>query len=114
MNERFGPTVGEKREAPTLGQAERLVYLETLLKLRSGTEDDIRYQLHQRTASTVLTTEQFHASVAVLLIHSCSPIAKWRADFDKFCITIWAEAISTDAYKAPNLIRPAFFCLVPR
>jgi len=109
VNEPFGPTVGEKRAAPSLGQAERLAYLENLLKVRSSIDDDIRYQLLHRTASAVLTAEQFHASTAVLLIHSFSPTAKWRPDFEKFCATMRAEPISTDVYKAPDFISPALF-----
>ena len=109
VNEPFGPMVGEKRAQATAGQEKRLAHLESLLGVPDAFADDVRYQLLHRTASAVLTAQQFHAATAVLLIHSFSSIAKWRNDFDAFCVAMGAESVSTNVYRVSRFTNPALF-----
>ena len=109
VNEPFGPTVGEKRVKASPGQAERLAYLETVLDVSVSFSDHVRYQLLHRTASAVLTAQQFHAATAVLLIHSFSSTAKWRDDFETFCLAMGAESISPNVRRVPHFSNPALY-----
>lgn len=111
VNEPFGPTVGEKRAQTSLGQERRLKYLESLLGLPDNLDEDVRYQLLHRTASALLTARQFHAATAVLLIHSFSPISKWRDDFEAFCSAMGAESVSANVRRVSRFDRPALFLI---
>ena len=81
VDETFGPTVGEKREGASAGQAERLTYLHEVLQLSPPVPDSIRYQLLHRTASALIVAEQYSAVAAVMLVHSFSAE---RAGFEEF------------------------------
>jgi hypothetical protein len=96
VDEEFGPTLGDKRVAPSDGQSARLKYLHEVLQLERALPDSIRYQLLHRTASAILTARMFHAHVAVMVVQSFSPVGRWREDFDMFCLTLGA-AQSSDA-----------------
>ena len=109
INEPFGPTVGEKRARATPGQAHRLAYLESLLDVSNAFAGNVRYQLLHRTASAVLTARQFHAATAILLIHSFSSTAKWRDDFEAFCVAIGADFVSPNVYRVSRFSSPALF-----
>lgn len=109
VNEPFGPTVGEKRAQASPGQEKRLAYLESLLDVSATFADHVRYQLLHRTASALLTARQFHATAAVLLIHSFSPTSKWRDDFEAFCVAMSAESESPDVYRVSRFSNPALF-----
>ncbi len=84
VDEPFGPTVGEKRAAPSDGVDERIRFLHERLGLSQPVPDAIRYQLLHRTVSALLTAEHFGARLAVMLIHSFSPTDKWFDDFSAF------------------------------
>lgn len=92
VDEDFGPTVGEKRTGASVGQRKRISYLENLL---GGTSfaDGIRYQLLHRTASALLTAQEFHATTAVMLIHSFGTRPETKADFLAFCDGLQAEEL---------------------
>lgn len=109
VNEPFGPTVREKRAQATAGQEKRLAYLESLLGVPDTFGDDVRYQLLHRTASAILTAQQFHAATAVLLIHSFSPTAKWRDDFEAFCVAMGAETVSPNVCRVSRFSSPTLF-----
>lgn len=109
VNEAFGPTVGEKREGASAGQMERLRHLEALLQVDQPFGDGIRYQLLHRCASAILTARQFHAATAVLLVHSFSPIARWRDDFESFCHAMHAQQVSADVWRVERFAAPALF-----
>lgn len=109
VNEPFGPTVGEKRVQATPGQEQRLAYLELLLGVPDAFANHVRYQLLHRTASAVLTARQFHAATAVLLIHSFSSTAKWRDDFDAFCVAMGGESVSSNVYRVARFSNPTLF-----
>lgn len=109
VDEEFGPLVGEKRLGASKGQLERLEYLERVLKVPSGFEDSVRYQLLHRTASALITAQQFHADTAVMLVHSFSPMARWREDFDSFATALGATPVSANVYQLANFSSPSLF-----
>jgi hypothetical protein len=109
VDEPFGPTVGEKRLGASKGQLERLEYLERLLKIPSSFEDGVRYQLLHRSASALITAQQFHAANAVMLVHSFSPISRWREDFDTFARAVGATPVSANVYQLENFSDPSLF-----
>lgn len=99
VDEPFGPTLGEKKLDVSPGQLERVEYLERKLGCTAPMDDNIRYQLLHRTVSALLTAEAFHADTAVMLVHSFSPMSKWRDDFEAFAGTLGSSRISDDLYE---------------
>ena len=84
VNEPFGPLVSEWYTDPSPGKVERLKYLCEVLGLSEARVQEVRYQLLHRTASAVITASRFHATSAVMLVHSFSPTKEWFRDFDSF------------------------------
>jgi hypothetical protein len=99
VDEPFGPTLGEKKTGASNGQLERIAYLEHELGCTSSLEDGIRYQLLHRTVSALLTARAFHASIAVMLVHSFSPQSKWREDFETFAESVAGRPVTEDLYE---------------
>jgi len=99
VDEPFGPTLGEKKADTSNGQLERIAYLEHELGCTSSFKDGIRYQLLHRTVSALLTARVFHACIAVMLVHSFCPKAKWREDFDAFAETVAGRPVTKDLYE---------------
>ena len=99
VDEPFGPTLGEKKMDASTGQAERIAYLEKELGCTSSFDDGIRYQLMHRTVSATLTARAFHAGTAVMLVHSFSPAARWREDFETFASAIGGKSLTDDIYE---------------
>ena len=109
VDEPFGPTLGEKRSEASSGQTERISYLERELGSPRPLGDSIRYQLLHRTVSALLTARAFHAQIAVMLIQSFSPVAKWREDFEAFVNALDSTKLSADVFalntaKTPRLL----------
>jgi hypothetical protein len=92
VNEDFGPTVGEKLVEASAGQSARLEYLHTLLGVERF-ESSVRYQLLHRTASALLAAREFHADVAVMMIHSWGNRPELKADFEMFCGAMGAGSL---------------------
>ncbi|MFD2366418.1 DUF6946 family protein [Pseudoduganella sp. GCM10020061] len=109
VDEPFGPTVREKMANATTGQMERIDFLVSLLFGGQAPDPAVRYQLMHRTASAILTARQFHASTAMMLVHSFSEASRWREDFEAFCSAISAQKISDDAYTVVQFERPSLF-----
>lgn len=109
VDEEFGPTLGEKRAAPSDGQSVRLKYLHDVLRLAEPLPDSIRYQLLHRTVSAIRTAEQFHAHAAVMLVQSFSPAGRWREDFDWFCRALGALPRSDSVVEIANHQAPRLF-----
>ena len=108
VDEKFGPTPGEKRATPSTGQTARLKHLHEVLVLDEALPDPIRYQLLHRTGSAILAAREFHAHVAVMLVQSFSPVGRWREDFDMFCRALGGEPKSDSVaeiqpHQAPRL-----------
>jgi hypothetical protein len=91
VDEPFGPVVSEWRDG-TPGKERRLLFLCELLGLDPGAVGDLRYQLFHRTAAALIEAERFHASKAVMLVHSFSAT---RAHFDDYAA--FAAALSAHA-----------------
>jgi len=106
VDEPFGPTLGEKKSNDSNGQLERIAYLEKELGRTVPFEEHIRYQLLHRTVSALLTARAFHAQMAVMLVHSFSPTAKWKDDFEAFCIELGCTLLSQEFYEVPNINGP--------
>lgn len=109
VDEEFGPTLGRKRLNSSQGQNQRMNYLHTVLRLAEPLADSIRYQLLHRTASVILTAQAFHASAAVMLVQSFSPVSRWREDFDAFCTAVDARAVSGDVSVVPTFEHPSLY-----
>ncbi len=109
VDEPFGPTLGEQKLGASNGQIERIRYLEKELGRTVPFESHIRYQLLHRTVSALLTARDFHAHVAVMLVHSFSPSSKWRDDFEVFCQELNCSSLNHDLYEVPNIIGPRLF-----
>ena len=106
--EDFGPLLREKRASPSQNQESRLAYLHELLKVKSF-DDNVRYQLLHRTASAVLTAQEFHASTAVMLVHAFATPAERQGDFKAFCLAMTATEVTPGVYKVPNFEQPALY-----
>lgn len=109
VDEPFGPSLGEKRGNASVGQLERIAYLERELGCASPIGDRIRYQLLHRTVSAWLTARAFHAGTAVMLVQSFSPDSRWRDDFDSFVDAVGAIRLTADLFeithsRSPRLI----------
>ena len=84
VSESFGPTLGEWYKEPSKGKIERLDYLKKMLGLLGEIDPAIRYQLLHRTASAVIEAKQYHATKAVMIVHSFSQSSEWLGDYQAF------------------------------
>lgn len=103
VDETFGPTIGDKKAKHSDGQLERILFLEKTLGRNEPFDGQIRYQLLHRSVSALLTARAFHASTAVMLVHSFSRDSAWRNDFDRFCQELNCESLSPDLYEIPKI-----------
>lgn len=106
VDEPFGPTLQEKKASATEGQLNRIIFLEAELGRKRPFPDRIRYQLLHRTASALITAREFHASVAVMLVHSFSQASKWRDDFEAFCGELDGKQLSPDLWEISGIDGP--------
>ena len=106
--EDFGPLLKEKRKEASSGQLARLKYLHSLLKIEHF-EDTIRYQLLHRTASALLTAQEFHAKVAVMLVHAfdCPPAR--REDFRAFVTALGGAELTPSIYRVSSFENPRLY-----
>ena len=109
VKETFGPTLADKRKEPSKGIRCRLDYLHQILGLTEPMNDEIRYQLLHRTVSALLTAQEFHASSAVMLVHSFSRNDSGRSDFNLFCEAIGATKLSPNLYEIPRFTSPRLY-----
>jgi hypothetical protein len=100
--EDFGPTLAEKRSEASAGQSERMAYLHTLLGV-DRFEDAIRYQLLHRTASALLTAQQFHAAAAVMLVQAFETPESQRGDFEAFRVAMNGTQVAPMLWSAPAI-----------
>jgi hypothetical protein len=109
VDEEFGPTLLTKRTEASSGQNEKIDHLHKVLRLKSPLPDAIRYQLLHRTASALITAEEFHANTAVMLVHSFSPTARWRQDYIAFCSAMGAKSLSDSISVVPGFDGPKLY-----
>ncbi len=93
VSDSFGPTLNEWKTQDSPGRRERLHFIIHLLGLGSRPQGSIRYQLLHRTASAIITGEQYHAAAAVLVIHSFSDALAGWADYQTFARLFGVEAV---------------------
>ncbi|WP_323760484.1 DUF6946 family protein [Maricaulis sp.] len=106
VDETFGPTLGEWLVDASPGKRVRLEALRSILKIDGEIEPDLRYQLFHRTASAVIEARRFRAGHAVCLIHSFSPTARWREDFERFARCLGATSIKSGWAQVPGHTNP--------
>lgn len=91
VSEPFGETLG-KWNTQTKGKIERLAYLKKQLGLTGDINPNIRYQLLHRTASAIIEAKRFHATKAVMIVHSFSQENEWFEDYQAFVQLYGKEA----------------------
>ena len=108
VHEDFGPLVGQKRAEASAGQSARLDYLERVLHAPRF-DDSIRYQLIHRTASALITAQQFHAGSAVMMVQAWDAPASRRKDFEAFCLALGSKQCGHLVHQVPGFERPKLF-----
>jgi len=83
VNESFDITIGEWNVNASPGKKSRLSFILNKIGL-SVVPDHIHYQLLHRTASAVIEAKRFHATHAIMLVHSFSPTNECFEDFASF------------------------------
>lgn len=84
VSEPFDKTLGDWSKEMSPGKAVRLDYLKEQLGLTGEIDPAIRYQLLHRTASAVIEAKKFHATKAVMIVHSFSQSDEWLEDYQAF------------------------------
>jgi hypothetical protein len=103
VSEPFGPTIDEWDPSASRGRHKRLDFLCTTLGLSEPVPMSIRYQLLHRTASAILEAQRFHASTAVMLVHSFSQSEEWFSDFAQFTKLLGASVkLNGVSYAIPD------------
>jgi len=98
--EPFGEMLGEWRDEGSPGKQRRLEFLCAVLDLDHDLPEVIRYPLLKWTASAVMEAVRFHATHAVLLVHSFTPVPHWFDDFERFCALFGARAAAGECRPA--------------
>ena len=111
VDESFGPSVAEKKDYGSENVFKRIMKLEEHLKANAPFAGDIRYQLLHRTASALITAEQFHAKTAVMLVQSFCNKGTRRESFDLFVSSMKAEQSkgSPNVYRVPGFDAPSLY-----
>lgn len=91
VSEPFGETLG-KWNTQSKGKITRLEYLKEQLGLPDEIDPNIRYQLLHRTASAIIEAKRFHASKAVMIVHSFSQENEWLENYQAFVRLYGKEA----------------------
>lgn len=105
-SESFGPTLGEWRASGSDGKKRRLAYLQTVLQLNGELAAEVRYQLLHRTASPLIVAKQFHATSAIMLVHSFSEENEWFDDYSVFLDLYGVQAqmgVLQEAFRDPTI-----------
>lgn len=84
VEEPFGELVSKWGPDNSPGKRKRFDYLVDLLELQDADLSNVYYQLLHRTASAIIEAGRFHASTAVMLVHSFSKLHNWFPEFCEF------------------------------
>jgi len=84
VDESFGPTLNDWLAEASPGKEKRLDFLLRTLGLPEKPPGDVRYQLLHRTASALITAEQYRAVAAVLLVHTFTKKQSGWHDYESF------------------------------
>ena len=90
--ESFNDLISKWAPDSSPGKRERFDYLVGLLGLEAEDLSDIYYQLLHRTASPIIEAKRFHATKAVMLVHSFSQDHKWFPEFCDFAGKLGVDA----------------------
>ena len=93
VSESFGPTLDEWLREDSPGKRTRLQSLIHSLGLEKEPLGTIRYQLLHRTASAVLTGQQYRAAAAIILVHSFSQERAGWPDYRAFAHLFGVDAV---------------------
>jgi len=104
----FNPLGHRNSRINNFWQCERLSYLHKLLRVEHF-DDAVRYQLLHRTASALLTAQQFHAVAAVMLVHAFDTPAPQRADFLVFVQAMKATQVAPLVYRVQSFEKPSLY-----
>jgi hypothetical protein len=103
VDETFGPLVSEWSVDASDGKRERLQFVLKTLSLAGKDVGAIRYQLLHRAASAVLEARRFHASHALMLVHSFCPQKTWFDDYTRFAALFGLKAAQDTVQKASSI-----------
>ena len=92
VNESFGEPVSKWGPDSSPGKRKRFQYLTEVLELEGVNLSNIYYQLLHRTASAIIEAKRFHATTAMMLVHSFSQEHKWFPEFSAFAKILGATA----------------------
>jgi hypothetical protein len=92
VNESFGEPVSKWGSDSSPGKRKRYQYLTEVLGLEGVDLSNIYYQLLHRTASAIIEARRFHATTALMLVHSFSQEHKWFPEFSEFAGKLGVEA----------------------
>jgi len=96
VNESFGPTLKEWQNDASRGKGHRLKFLLQTLCIPKISEGHVRYQFLHRAASAIVTGEQYHASAAIVLIHSFSERRSGWKDYEAFFCLFGKQAVCNE------------------
>ncbi len=102
VEEAFGESVSKWGPDSTPGKRKRFDFLVGLLELGQEDLSDIYYQLLHRTASAIIEAKRFHASTAVMLVHSFSQAHTRFPDYCDFAGKLGVEAELNKMYFCGN------------
>jgi hypothetical protein len=108
VEETFGPMLSYWLKDGTPGKQERFSFLCKTLGLAEKLPPETRYQLLHRTASAILTAQEFNATYAILLVHSFSAGHAWLTDYQAFLDLYGVkgglgELVEIPGHKKPHL-----------
>ena len=92
VEESFNDPVSKWGPDSTPGKRKRFDYLVGLLELEGEDLSDIYYQLLHRTASPIIEAQRFHATTAVMLVHSFSQEHTWFPEYCDFAGKLGVDA----------------------
>jgi len=108
VEEAFGPTISDKMKGRSSGQEERIEFLLSSLKIPLAAAGSLRYQLLHRTVSALITARSFHASTAVMMVHSFGTSTDSLKDYKAFCSALnkkgdMGQVVGVGGFDQPRL-----------
>jgi hypothetical protein len=114
VDESFGPSLNEWLVDASAGKEERLNFLLRTLGLNEEPPGAIRYQLLHRTASALITAEQYRAVAAILLVHTFTKKQAGWTDYEAFLQLFGVTAMPGTLQRLPGKsATPLFAAWVP-
>jgi hypothetical protein len=108
VDESFGPYVSDWLDGSPAKTA-RLSMLCGMLRLDPVTCGDLRYQLLHRSASALIEAQRYHATKAVLIVHSFCPNNTGFADYSAFVGRLGTGQAKIGSAHGPVILGPVSF-----